>query len=231
MFWKNVTAKRFFYVFFFFFFYFQETHAEFSFFFIKVFNIIEPRSSSPKTFWKCAECPEILVKLLINICDEVCLVRLLFCCCCCCFFATLLRINSIADTFQGFYFYLKESYLSDSTIFADPVPTFCSTAKECENNKTLYFVTIVMICSNLASLSKFQYFWRPIYNPVEHLWWNLFCKNSKPLGIFIKKLHHVLEVAPVDLSKIYFLKNAKKKCEPNNRDLNRDWKSEKIYSV
>ena len=25
------------------------------------------------------------------------------------------------------------------------------------------------------------------------------------------------------LQKIYFLKNAKKKCKPNNRDLNRDW--------
>ena len=26
-----------------------------------------------------------------------------------------------------------------------------------------------------------------------------------------------------NLSKIYFLKNAKKTCKPNNRDLNRDW--------
>ena len=25
------------------------------------------------------------------------------------------------------------------------------------------------------------------------------------------------------LQKIYFLKNAKKTCEPSNRDLNRDW--------
>ena len=31
------------------------------------------------------------------------------------------------------------------------------------------------------------------------------------------------EIAAVDLSKIYFLKNAKKICKPNNRDLNRDW--------
>ena len=37
------------------------------------------------------------------------------------------------------------------------------------------------------------------------------------------KKFYVLEIAAVDLSKIYFLKNAKKTCEPNNRDLNRDW--------
>ena len=31
------------------------------------------------------------------------------------------------------------------------------------------------------------------------------------------------EIAAVDLLKIYFMKNAKKTCKPNNRDLNRDW--------
>ena len=31
------------------------------------------------------------------------------------------------------------------------------------------------------------------------------------------------EIAAVDLSKTYFLKNAKKTCKPNDRDLNRDW--------
>ena len=31
-------------------------------------------------------------------------------------------------------------------------------------------------------------------------------------------------MATVNLSKIYFLKNAKKTCKLNNRDLNRDWK-------
>ena len=46
-----------------------------------------------------------------------------------------------------------------------------------------YVVTIVMICSNLASLWKFQYFRRPIYNPVEHLWWSFNCKNSTSLNI------------------------------------------------
>ena len=37
------------------------------------------------------------------------------------------------------------------------------------------------------------------------------------------KKFYVHEIAAVNLSKIYFLKNAKKTCEPNNRDLNRDW--------
>ena len=38
------------------------------------------------------------------------------------------------------------------------------------------------------------------------------------------KKFYVHEIAAVDLSKIYFLKNAQKTCKPNNRDLNRDWK-------
>ena len=36
------------------------------------------------------------------------------------------------------------------------------------------------------------------------------------------KKFHVNEIAAVNLSKIYFLKNAKETCKPNNRDLNRD---------
>ena len=39
------------------------------------------------------------------------------------------------------------------------------------------------------------------------------------------KKFYVHETAAVNLSKIYFLKNAKKTCTPNNRDLNRDWKT------
>ena len=35
---------------------------------------------------------------------------------------------------------------------------------------------------------------------------------------------YVREIAAVNLSKIYFLKNAKKTCKPNNHDLNRNWK-------
>ena len=36
-------------------------------------------------------------------------------------------------------------------------------------------------------------------------------------------MFHVHEIAAVNLSKIYFLKNAKKTCKSNNHDLNRDW--------
>ena len=39
------------------------------------------------------------------------------------------------------------------------------------------------------------------------------------------KKFYVHKIAAVNLSKIYFLKNAKKTCEPNNRDLNLDWKN------
>ena len=34
------------------------------------------------------------------------------------------------------------------------------------------------------------------------------------------------EIAAVNLSKIYFLKNTKKTCKPNNRGLNRNWTTE-----
>ena len=34
---------------------------------------------------------------------------------------------------------------------------------------------------------------------------------------------YVHEIAAIDLLKVYFLKNAKKTCKPNNRDLNRYW--------
>ena len=37
------------------------------------------------------------------------------------------------------------------------------------------------------------------------------------------KKFYAYEIAAVNLSKIFFLKNAKKTCKPNNRDLNRDW--------
>ena len=39
-----------------------------------------------------------------------------------------------------------------------------------------------------------------------------------------RKKIFVYEINAVDLSKIYFLKNAKKTFKPNNRDLNRNWK-------
>ena len=42
---------------------------------------------------------------------------------------------------------------------------------------------------------------------------------------------YVHEIAVVDLSKIYFLKNEKKTCKQNNLDLNRDWKRSVIISI
>ena len=59
-----------------------------------------------------------------------------------------------------------------------------------ENKKTVCVLTIAMICSNLTSFRKFQYFRRSIYNPVKHLWWSLYCENNETLSIFTKKLHH-----------------------------------------
>ena len=47
-----------------------------------------------------------------------------------------------------------------------------------------------MTCYTFVSLWKFQYFRRPAYNPVEHLWWRFYCKNSKQLSISTKKLYH-----------------------------------------
>ena len=38
------------------------------------------------------------------------------------------------------------------------------------------------------------------------------------------KTFYVYEIVSVSLSKIFFLKSAKKTCKPNNRDLNHDWK-------
>ena len=37
-----------------------------------------------------------------------------------------------------------------------------------------------------------------------------------------QKKRYVHEITAVNLSKIYFLKNANKTCKRNNRDLNRD---------
>ena len=45
-----------------------------------------------------------------------------------------------------------------------------------QEKETLRVVTIAMVCSTLASLWKFQYFRKPIFNPVEHLWWSILSK-------------------------------------------------------
>ena len=44
-----------------------------------------------------------------------------------------------------------------------------------------------------------------------------------PQKLVYEKFYVHEKIAAVDLSKIYFLKKAKKTCKPNNRDLNRDW--------
>ena len=52
------------------------------------------------------------------------------------------------------------------------------------------------------------------------------CKSRKNLGtkgITYTNKFYVHEIAAVDLSKIYFLKNTKKACKPSWRDFNRDW--------
>ena len=47
-------------------------------------------------------------------------------------------------------------------------------------------------------------------------------KTAEVYKVAVVKRFYVPESAAVNLSKIYFLKNAKKTCKPNNRDLNRD---------
>ena len=51
------------------------------------------------------------------------------------------------------------------------------------------------------------------------------CKNLCIKNFTCTKKFYVyeIEIVAVNLSKTYFLKNAKKTCKPNNRDLNRDW--------
>ena len=48
-------------------------------------------------------------------------------------------------------------------------------------------------------------------------------KNLCTKNFTYTKKCYVHEIAAVNLSEIYFLKNAKKTCKPNNRDLNHDW--------
>ena len=49
-------------------------------------------------------------------------------------------------------------------------------------------------------------------------------KTAEMYKVAVVKKCYVHEIAAVNLSKIYFLKNAKKTCKPNNRDwINRDW--------
>ena len=91
----------------------------------------------------------------------------------------------------------------------------------------------------------FQYFQKPIYNQVKHLflWRSFYCKSSKPLTIF-KKRSIIYARLDSEISaktcvqscrrekmlrtrncrhkciKYLLPENAKKTCKPNNRDLN-----------
>ena len=49
-----------------------------------------------------------------------------------------------------------------------------------------------------------------------------------PQKLAVVKNFYIHETTAVNLSKIYFLKDAQKTCKPNNRDLNRDWKKTTI---
>ena len=48
-------------------------------------------------------------------------------------------------------------------------------------------------------------------------------KTAEAYKVPVVRKFYVQEIAALNLSKIYFLKNAKKTSKPNNRDLNRDW--------
>ena len=52
------------------------------------------------------------------------------------------------------------------------------------------------------------------------------CKSHKKICVQkilrTQKKFHIHEISAINLSKIYFLKNAKKTCKPNNHDFN-DW--------
>ena len=61
-----------------------------------------------------------------------------------------------------------------------------------------------------------------------------FKHKVKRLQLLQKRVYqkfYVREIAAVNLSKIYFLKNAKETCKPNNRDLNRDLNNQKQNDI
>ena len=124
--------------------------------------------------------------------------------------------------------------LNDNT---NSFPCVLVIGKTKHKQETLHVVTIAMICFMLALLWKFQYFQRLIYKPVK--WKGTLKHKLRTFGIVIlntkskdcksrknlctenftyTKTFYLHEIPAVDLSKIYFLKNAKKTCKPNNRD-------------
>ena len=54
-------------------------------------------------------------------------------------------------------------------------------------------------------------------------------KTAELSKVAVVKKFYVHEIVAVNLSKLYFLKNSKETCKPNNRDLNRDWKKREKY--
>ena len=94
----------------------------------------------------------------------------------------------------------------------------------------LRVVTIVTICSTLLHFANFNIF-GGLYKYQFNICDGAFiakkdCKSLKNLctkNFTFTKKFYVHEIAAVNLSKIYFLKNVKKTCKPNNRDLNGDW--------
>ena len=56
-------------------------------------------------------------------------------------------------------------------------------------------------------------------------------KNVGTKNFTYSKKCYVHEIAALNLSKIYLLKNAKKTCKPNSRNLNRDWINLKQYFI
>ena len=93
--------------------------------------------------------------------------------------------------FFGFYLFFGFSFFISFTNWKQMLSPWsvksylfrCNTKRKQE---ILRAVTITIICSTLASLWKFQYFQRPVYNSVEYLWRSFYCKNSKLFSIFTK---------------------------------------------
>ena len=48
----------------------------------------------------------------------------------------------------------------------------------CNNRDDLLHLSLILKISILSEAY--------IYNPLEHIWWSFYCKNSKPLSIFTK---------------------------------------------
>ena len=63
-----------------------------------------------------------------------------------------------------------------------------------KEQEMLCVVAIAMICSILASLWKFHYFWKPMYDPVEHLSWSFYSKNSNLIKHLIIKPFDLLNI-------------------------------------